>query len=358
MYSRLRPFLFRLDPERAHSLTLAALKWAGNSPISNLLRAAFVLHDPRLEVEAFGLRFANPVGLAAGYDKNGIALRGLSCLGFGHVEAGTVTRLPQAGNPRPRLHRVPEAGALVNSMGFPNAGVEALKVESGRWNVKGEVRVGINIGKGKDTPLEKAADDYCALLRQVHARADYIAINVSSPNTLGLRQLQGRAFIEDLLKAVAAERDRLTPRAPLLVKIAPDLTESEIDDVIAAVTARGVDGVIATNTTVSRAGAPARAADLKGGLSGRPLKARATEIIRYIAQRTGGRLPIIGVGGIASAADALEKLRAGACLVQIYTGLIYAGPGLARQINAGLLRACEAEGLKSVSDLSPALAAA
>lgn len=354
MYSHLRPLLFRFDPERAHALTLRLLRWAGQVPITNyLLRSLFEVSHPRLEVEALGIKFNNPVGLAAGYDKNGIAVRGLSCLGFGHVEVGTVTRQPQAGSPRPRVHRVPEAGALINHMGFPNAGVEALQVTDGERRM---TRVGINIGKSQDTPLERAAEDYCALLRRVHAQADYVAINVSSPNTPGLRQLQVRTALEELLAAVVAVRDSLTPRVPLLVKIAPDLTEGEIDDLLSVVVARGVDGVIATNTTVRREGVPENAAGLPGGLSGLPLKARATEVIRYIAGRTGGQLPIIGVGGIASADDALEKLRAGASLVQVYTGLVYVGPGLVHQINKGLLQACEAQGAKSVRELAGALA--
>lgn len=353
MHSLLRPLFFRLDPEQAHRLMLGLWKWAGDIPPAHArLTAAFQVADPRLEVEAFGLRFKNPVGLAAGYDKNGLAVKGLSCLGFGHIEVGTVTRQPQAGNSRPRLHRIPEARALVNSMGFPNVGVEALQVTNGERRV---ARIGINIGKGKDTPLEKAGEDYCELFRAVHALADYVALNVSSPNTLGLRQLQARDAIESLLKAVAAERNRQTPRMPLLVKIAPDLSEAEIDDVLAAVTACGVDGVIATNTSLRREGLPGYAAALQGGLSGAPLRARATEIIRYIARRTEGRLPIIGVGGIAGPEDALEKLRAGARLVQVYTGLVYAGPGLVRKINQGLLQACEKEGRKHVWELSPAL---
>jgi dihydroorotate dehydrogenase len=351
MYPRLRPLLFRLDPERAHALTLRLLRWAGRPPIANLMRAMFTLDDPRLEVEAFGLRFKNPVGLAAGYDKNGIAVSGLRCLGFGHIEVGTVTRLPQAGNPRPRLQRVPEARALVNSMGFPNAGVDVVTANLAHRPALSVIPLGVNIGKGKDTPPGRAADDYVELLRRVHARADYVAINVSSPNTPGLRQLQARPALEALLRAVTSVRDGLTPRVPLLVKIAPDLTEAELDDLLSAVTACGVDGVIATNTTVSREGAPPYAATLKGGLSGSPLRARATEVIGYLARRTSGRLPIIGAGGIAGAADALEKLRAGATLVQVYTGLVYAGPGLVRRINAGLLQACEAAGLASVREL-------
>ena len=359
MYKLIRPLLFRLDAERAHGLTLLALRGAGRFAVTRrLLRRLFEVDDPRLEVEAFGLRFKNPVGLAAGYDKNGVAASGLSALGFGHLEIGTLTRLPQAGNPRPRIHRLPGAEALVNSMGFPNAGIEALpKRLRGAPGLSGSgrlsTRIGLNLGKGRDTPLEKAADDYCALLNAVHARgqADSVAINVSSPNTQGLRQLQARDALEVLLSRLVALRDSLRPRLPLLVKVAPDLSEAEADDVLVAVTGCGADGLIVSNTTVSRDGVP-QAADLPGGVSGAPLRARSTAMIRRLARQTAGRLPIIGVGGILSATDALEKLRAGAALVQIYTGLVYTGPGLVRAINRELLRACEREGLPGVRDIA------
>jgi len=328
MYHLVRSILFRFDAEDIHGLVLGLIRWAGLLPPTYaLVRALYGYDDPRLEVEVFGIRFKNRVGLAAGYDKNGIGVRGLSALGFGHIEVGTVTRQAQAGNPRPRVHRVVEAGALINSMGFPNDGVNALRIR------RGGARVGINIGKGKDTAIEQAAADYCALLRQVHSQADYVALNVSSPNTLNLRRLQAREIIEDLLKAVAEVRNSLQPRLPLLVKIAPDLNESEVDDVLGAIERAGIDGIIATNTTVSREGIPDRYASLPGGLSGAPLRTRSTEMVRYIARHTGGRLPIIGVGGIASPEDALEKLDAGASLVQVYTGLVYAGPGLVKAIN-------------------------
>ena len=346
MYSLIRPLLFRLEPERAHDLSLRLVRAAGRIPVSErLLTALFTVRDPRLEVEAFGLRFHNPVGLAAGYDKNGIAVKGLAALGFGHIEVGTVTRRAQPGNPRPRVHRLPASRALINSMGFPNAGVEALRVE------RGPARIGINLGRSRETPPERAAEDYCALLERVHLGADYVAINISSPNTPGLRSLQNRAALEELLGAVARARANLAPRPPVLVKIAPDLTEAEIDDVLAAITAHGMDGVIATNTTVRREGIPARFTGLTGGWSGAPLGARATAVVRYIARQTRGALPIVGVGGILSAADALEKLRAGATLIQVYTGLIYAGPGLAREINRGLLQECERDGVQSVTEL-------
>lgn len=355
MYDLVRPLLFRLDAERAHNLTLALLHAAGQIPVANyFLRTLFDFHDPRLYVDAFGIQFKNPIGLAAGYDKNGVALPGLTGLGFGHIEIGTVTRAAQVGNPRPRIHRVTESGALINSMGFPNAGVDSVggdhsSLASGVRAGLRPVRVGINIGKSKDTPLESAAEDYVELLRRVHARADYIAINISSPNTTGLRNLQSRAEINALLRAVKQVRDALTPRVPLLVKISPDLSEPEIDNVLDAIMYCDVDGIIATNTTLDHAAI--RSMNVAGGLSGVPLRSRSTQVIRYIARQTSGKLPIIGVGGVFSAADALEKLRAGARLVQIYTGLVYRGPGLVREINRELVRRCERAGLKNIAEM-------
>jgi dihydroorotate dehydrogenase len=332
MYQSIRPLLFKIDPERAHSLTLRLIQLAGQLPPTYaLLKRMFEIDDPRLEVEAFGLKFKNPIGLAAGYDKNGVAVKGLGALGFGHVEVGTVTRHRQIGNPKPRVHRVIEAQGVINSMGFPNDGVEALRI------TRGAAKVGINIGKSKGTPIEQAADDYCALFKQVYRDADYVAINISSPNTLNLRQLQAHELIESLLKQVAAVRDSLAPRRPLLVKIAPDLSESEIDAVLAAISSAGLDGIIATNTTVERGGIPDRYRELKGGLSGLPLRDRSTAVIRYIAQQTAGQLPIVGVGGIANGQAAIEKLAAGATLLQVYTGLIYTGPSLVQQINRALI---------------------
>lgn len=330
MFQLLRPLLFRLDPERAHALTLGLLRIAGNFPIINSL-ITNLFSAPDKPVTVFGLQFKNRVGLAAGYDKNGVAVNGLAALGFGHIEVGTVTRLPQVGNPKPRVHRVPAVQAVINAMGFPNDGMEKLLVASEKWR-RGSTRIGINLGKGKATPLENAAEDYCALLEKVHARADYVVINLSSPNTPGLRQLQTRTYLESLLRAVVNVRNTLTPRVPLLVKLAPDLSEAELDELLAVVTTLEIDGLIATNTTVSRAGLTPAAQTLAGGLSGGPLTHRSTEIISYLARRTA--LPIIGVGGIMNAADAQAKLDAGATLIQIYTGLVYAGPGLVKQINS------------------------
>lgn len=333
MYQFVKPLLFKLDPERAHNLTLRLIKWAGIFPPTYwLLRRMFEVNDPRLEMEAFGLKFKNPIGLAAGYDKNGVAVKGLSALGFGHIEVGTVTRSKQAGNPKPRVFRVPEARGLINSLGFPNDGVDALKIK------RGDAKVGINIGKSKETAIDRAAEDYCELLKRVYAQADYVSVNVSSPNTMNLRQLQAREAIANLLEEIAKVRNGLPKQVPLLVKIAPDLNEPEIDAVLDAINQSGFDGIIATNTTIGREGLSEPYLNLTGGLSGAPLRDRSTSIIRYIANRTGGKLPIIGVGGIMKPRDAIEKLEAGATLIQIYTGLIYSGPGLVKHINRLLLQ--------------------
>ncbi len=345
----LRPLLFRLDAEQAHHLTLAALQF----PLAaSVLRSRYG-SARQTPVQAFGLSFPNRIGLAAGYDKNGAAVAGLTALGFGHLELGTVTRIAQAGNPRPRVYRVPEARGVINSMGFPNDGVDALLKRLAKLPPPGKRRalLGINIGKGKDTPIERAAEDYCALYTQVAPLADYVAINISSPNTMNLRQLQAKAAIQELLLAVAALRSAeckvlsaesnvqhialsTQHSVPILVKIAPDLSPAEIDDVLDAIAQADLDGVIATNTTLSRENVPGYATALKGGLSGAPLTARATGVIEHIARVTGGKLPIIGVGGIMNADDAKAKLDAGATLVQIYTGMIFGGPGLVKMLSA------------------------
>jgi dihydroorotate dehydrogenase len=342
MYQALRPLIFRFDPERAHHITLKLLAL----PVAPLLKVWFGYDDPHLSVEAFGLTFRNPVGLAAGYDKNGAALRGLAALGFGHLEAGTVTRRMQAGNPLPRVFRLGADQALINRMGFPNDGAESLT----RRNLTGlPCRLGINIGKSKETPLEQAADDYGALLKQVAAQADYVAVNVSSPNTPGLRQLQTKSFVNDLLQQIMEVKRNLPAPKPVLVKIAPDLSWAELDDILDAIVTQKMDGVIATNTTLSREGlqTPSPLKDETGGLSGQPVRTRSTEMIRYIYRHTEGKLPIVGVGGIDGAAAALEKIKAGATLVQVYTGMIYAGPGLVKAINKGLVES----GVKSLAEL-------
>ena len=339
-YRFLRPLLFRLDPERAHNLTLHLLSLAGSLlPIRAWLRRIFTSQTPGLGVRLFGLDFRNPVGMAAGFDKDGQAIPGLACLGFGHLELGTVTPDPQIGNPKPRVFRLPEDQAVINRMGFPNAGAEALLKNLRRGCPPGVV-VGVNIGKGIDTPIEDAVEDYLILLKMFYSYADYLAINVSSPNTIGLRRLQGREHLEDLLQALSVERSSLKiisgRRVPILVKLAPDLTEGELEDAVEVIVSSGMDGVIATNTTVERVGLSSRHREETGGLSGEPLKDHSTEVVRRIHQITDGRLPIVGVGGIFGPEDAREKLDAGASLVQIYTGLVYHGPGLVSEILEGL----------------------
>jgi dihydroorotate dehydrogenase len=314
----------------------------GNVPLlCKAFARFFKVKSPALQVQAFGLSFANPVGLAAGYDKDGLAAAGLASLGFGHIELGTVTPQGQLGNPRPRVFRLPEDDALINRMGFPNAGATALLRRLRRRRLAGAV-LGINIGKGVDTPLERAAEDYLALIRSFAPVADYLAVNISSPNTIGLRRLQARHYLEDLLAAIDGERKKthasLGKAVPILIKLAPDLSLEEIGDAVGAIYDAGMDGVIATNTTVERDGLQSALAYEMGGLSGAPLRERSTEIVRYIHRITQGRLPIIGVGGVSDALDAREKLDAGASLVQVYTGLVYRGPGIVRDILRGLLQ--------------------
>jgi dihydroorotate dehydrogenase len=334
MYAFIRPLLFRLEPERAHALSLQAMRLVGSLPwLRTWLRARMsVPTQPR---QVFGLTFPNPLGLAAGYDKDGLAWRGLACLGFGHIEVGTVTLKPQPGNPRPRLFRLPEDQALINRMGFPGKGVAFVARRLAEPRPPGLI-LGVNLGKNRETPLEAAAEDYVKLMRILAPLADYLAINVSSPNTVGLRRLQARQALEELLSALASERrhqvEKLNRPLPLLVKLAPDLSPAELDDALEAILRTGMDGVIATNTTLQRDGLKSALSGEAGGLSGAPLRSLSTQIIGYIYRRTQGKLPIIGVGGVSNAADVREKLEAGAVLVQIYTGLVYQGPGLIKRI--------------------------
>ncbi len=334
-YALIRPLLFRLDPERAHHISLSAIALAGRiAPLRALIAARFAANRSADPVTLFGVRFKNRVGLAAGYDKNAVAVAGLAALGFGHIEVGTVTRVAQPGNPVPRVHRVPETRAVINSMGFPNDGVDALRGRLSRLRARRphDIVLGVNIGKGKDTPLARAVDDYVALLNAVGPLADYIAVNISSPNTMNLRALQARDAIESLLRGIMRARDALPRRTPVLVKIAPDLADAELEYAVGAIRDSGADGVIATNTTLSRADQPAYAKNLAGGLSGAPLSARASAVTAAAVRLLNGALPVISVGGIMTPDDARARLDAGAALVQIYTGMIYAGPGLARSI--------------------------
>jgi dihydroorotate dehydrogenase len=333
LYHLARSFLFSLDPELAHELTLSNLDRAYALGVTRL----FSRRIAPLPVRVMGLDFPNPVGLAAGMDKNGAHIDALGSFGFGFIEAGTVTPKAQPGNPKPRIFRLVPAEGLINRMGFNNDGVDRF-VENvsaqTAFRRRGGI-IGLNIGKNASTPIDRALDDYLACLRRVYEIADYIAVNISSPNTKDLRALQGRRELKALLGGLADERKRLEDehgrRVPLAVKIAPDLDEDEIPPIGDALVAFGVDGVIATNTTVARDAVKGlEHADESGGLSGRPLGPRSTQVVRLLARHLKGALPIIGVGGIMNGRDAVAKIEAGASLVQIYTGFIYSGPDIVR----------------------------
>lgn len=332
MYPFFRSLLFKLNPEVAHHLTLQLARMAGILPPSRWL-LEWMFSAPPKPVHAFGLTFKNPVGLAAGYDKDGVAVHGLSALGFGHLELGTVTPRPQPGNPKPRVFRLIEEQGVINRMGFPGRGMQyASKQLSVTRKRTGGVVLGLNLGKNKDTPLENAADDYIALMRSFAPLADYLAINISSPNTVGLRRLQGREMLENLLKQISVERLTLNVQPPVLVKIAPDLSDDELDDAVGAILGAGMDGIIATNTTLSREGVRSPLGAEPGGLSGRPLTALSDSVLKKVVARVDARVPVVAVGGIMTPDDAKRKLDLGAMLIQVYTGLVYAGPGLAREI--------------------------
>jgi dihydroorotate dehydrogenase len=334
MYPILRPILFQLEPEVAHQLTLQALRLAGNIPPSNWLLTQ-LYKSPSKPVQAFGLTFKNPVGLAAGYDKNGIAIKGLAALGFGHVEVGTVTPRPQPGNPKPRVFRLLEDEAVINRMGFPGKGADYVSHQLLTISNR-SVIVGVNLGKNKGTPLEEAANDYIELMRRFMFSADYLTINISSPNTVGLRKLQGREMLEKLLSAIQKERETISlgrgGHAPILVKIAPDLNDEELDDAIGVILDKGMDGIIATNTTLAREGLRLMHQGEAGGLSGNPLRGRSEAILSRVVKLVNGKFPIVSVGGIMSPDDAKKRLALGASLIQVYTGLIYRGPVLVQQI--------------------------
>lgn len=332
LYALARPLLFALDPETAHELTLGL----SDAPLRlGLLR--FRRPAP-LPVTAFGLQFPNPVGLAAGLDKNAEHINALAALGFGFIEVGTVTPRPQPGNPKPRMFRLPSAQAVINRFGFNNVGVAAFVENVRRARFPGVL--GINIGRNFDTPNERAADDYVTCLEAVYPHASYVTVNISSPNTQRLRELQEKTELDALLARIALARkgleDRHGRRVPLLLKISPDLSPEQLRAIAEALLAHGFDGVIATNTTTTRTGVEGLPhADESGALSGAPIRARATEVLAALAKELKGQLPIIGSGGIVSGADAREKRDAGATLVQLYTGLVYRGPGLVAEcVNA------------------------
>jgi dihydroorotate dehydrogenase len=336
MYRFIRSILFRLDPETAHFLTLHALRSTQYfPPVLWLLERAYA--SPPRPVQAFGLTFKNPVGLAAGYDKDAVAVRGLSALGFGHIEVGTVTPGPQPGNPKPRVFRLVEDEAVINRMGFPGKGMGYVSRQlSANSHRPRSMVYGLNLGKNKDTPLEEAARDYITLMQSFTPLADYLAINVSSPNTVGLRRLQGREMLEQLLGAVAHERERIIlgrgGHRPILVKLAPDLSDEELEDAVGVILDCGMDGIIATNTTLAREWLRSAQREESGGLSGSPLKVRSEALLEKIVRGVHGKVPIVSVGGIMSPEDAKRRLDMGATLVQVYTGLIYRGPGLVREI--------------------------
>lgn len=344
----LRPVLFLLPPETAHALGFWGLRLWGR------LSRRVAPTDDRLRVVLGSgpdaLVFPNPIGLAAGFDKDGEGVRGLAALGFGFLEVGTVTPRPQPGNPAPRLFRFPAARALVNRMGFNNAGADALNA---RLTEKPTVPIGVNIGKNKDTPNERAADDYVACLERLYDRADFFVVNVSSPNTPGLRDLQAGDTLAGLLKTLRGKADGLQAARPgrrrplLFVKVSPD--EADYQGIVDATLAASFDGIVATNTTRDRSGLPP-GAPVEGGLSGAPLKARATEVVRTLAKLSAGRLAIIAAGGVFSPEDAYEKILAGADLVEVYTGFIYEGPGLVRRANRRLAKLLARGGFAHIAD--------
>jgi dihydroorotate dehydrogenase len=349
----IRPFIFEQDEEQAHDRVLGFLGLAGQSESAGKILNYF-FSAPELPVELFGLRFPNPVGLAAGMDKAAAAVPVWEKLGFGFCELGGVTRHKQLGNPLPRMFRDAETGAIVNRMGFNNPGAAAIAQSLAEWKRLGrwpQHPVGINLGKSKITPLEKAAEDYADSFRVLHMHADFFVVNVSSPNTPGLRKLQDKTALDEILAAI---QEQNANRKPVLVKISPNLSLDAIDEMLQLAAPRNIAGVVATNTTLSRPLTDdpdlQRFYERAGGLSGRPLRVRSTEIIRHIFKQTGGKLPIVGVGGIFDADDAWEKITAGASLLQIYTGLVFEGPDLAKKIVRGLREKMEVSGIKNLQE--------
>ena len=334
--SIIRPILFSFDPEKVHYFTFSMIRAASKIPFfPSIFRAIYNVKDPRLERKLFGLTFPNPVGLAAGFDKDARLFNELSNFGFGFIEIGTITPKPQDGNPKKRLFRLREDSGIINRMGFNNGGLE-LAIERLKKN-KG-VLIGGNIGKNKVTPNEEAVNDYTACFEGLFDYVDYFVVNVSSPNTPNLRALQDKEPLTKLLQTLQDLNAEKPARKPILLKIAPDVTDHQLLDIIDIVITTQIDGVIATNTTVSRDGLTSKNKSEVGGLSGKPLTNRSTEVIRFLAEKSNKAFPIIGVGGIHSASDALEKIEAGADLVQLYTGFVYEGPNLITSINKALLK--------------------
>ena len=337
----IRPLLFLFDPEAVHYFSFSVIKFLSKLGFGAIIRRVYTLEDPALEREVFGLKFKNPVGLAAGFDKNALLYNELSDFGFGFIEIGTLTPKPQDGNPKKRLFRLKKDQAIINRMGFNNAGVaSAVKALKKQHNVL----IGGNIGKNKITPNDQATEDYIICTQALWPHVDYFVVNVSSPNTPGLRELQEKAPLTALLKALKAENAVLATKyaqkpKPFLLKIAPDLTEHQLLDIIAIIQETQIDGVIATNTTISREGLLSEELMVNetGGLSGVPVRKRSTEVIRFLSEKSKKTFPIVGVGGIHSAEDALEKIEAGATLIQLWTGFVYEGPALVKKINKAIL---------------------
>lgn len=341
MYSFIKSILFRFDPEKAHYFTFSALKYWLKVPFVHFFwKKRFQLNDPLLHTVVAGITFPNPVGLAAGFDKNALSIHELAACGFGSIEIGTVTPVGQPGNPKPRLFRLIADEAIINRMGFNNDGAEII-VERLK-KIKSSVIIGGNIGKNKVTPNEDAESDYMSCYLALESVVDYFVVNVSSPNTPNLRALQDKKPLTDLLQALMDKRTEIKSIKPIFLKIAPDLTNEQLDDIISIVADTKIAGVIATNTTISRENLVASSSRIDeigaGGLSGKPVRSRSTEVIAYLSTKSNKAFPIIGVGGIHSASDALEKLNAGAVLVQLYTGFIYEGPLLVKQINEAILK--------------------
>lgn len=355
MYRLIRSLIFTMDPETAHERTVNMLKLVDNNPAAKkLLQAIYSFHDERLTMKLWGTTFANPVGLAAGFDKNAEVYHALAALGFGYIEVGTITPMAQQGNEKPRVFRLVEHEAVINRMGFNNHG--AYEASQNLIDYRyADVPIGVNIGKNKVTPNEDAASDYVKCLDMLYPYGHFFVINISSPNTPNLRDLQETESLRQLLRAVKGKAKELEARGmeakPILLKIAPDMSDEQMRDVVQAAVAEGVSGLIATNSTLSRDAVKGHAhAEQAGGLSGRPMTERATAWIREIYQEVGSQVPIIGVGGIFNGEDAYRKIRAGASLIQVYTGMIYEGPGIAKKINKQLVRLLEQDGFAHLKD--------
>ncbi len=336
MYKKLiSPFLFLFDPEKIHNFTFLLIKIFFKVPLSGfLIRSYYNIDNNKLKRDLFGLTFSNPVGIAAGFDKNATHITEFEKFGFGFIEIGTVTPEPQKGNPKKRLFRLKEDDAIINRMGFNNDGV--LKIKK-RLKKDYKVIIGGNIGKNKNTPNSEAKNDYLICFKELYDYVDYFVVNVSSPNTPGLRELQSKDFLNDLFKDLNEIRFKKNISRPILIKISPDLSNEKIVEILDVIKDNKIDGVIATNTTIDAVNLKSRNKNEKGGLSGAPLYNKSNEVISFISKKTKGKLPIIGVGGISTPKQAIEKIRSGAHLIQLYTGIIYEGPGIVRKINKKLL---------------------